>query len=68
MIFYVLNFSTCSCGRIFSIIFYFFLLFEVFFGLAFLYCFELCFVFDFVFHDERCVVHLFLFLYVNDFE
>ena len=45
-----------------------FFLFGVFLGLAFLYCFELWFVFDFVFHDECCVVHLFLFLYVNDFE
>ena len=31
--------------------------------LAFLYCFELWFVFVFGFYDERCVVHLFLFLY-----
>ena len=48
--------------------FYFFFLFEVFLCPAFLYCFELWFVFDFVFHDERCVVHLFLFLHVKDFE
>ena len=46
----------------------FFLLFEVFLCLAFFDCFELWFVFDFDFHDGRCLVHLFLFLYVDDFE
>ena len=47
---------------------FFFFLFEVFSGLAFLDCFELWFVFDFDFHDERCLVHLFLVLYVYGFE
>ena len=47
---------------------YFFFPFEVFFDLVFLYYFELWLVLYFVFHDECCVVHLFLFPYVDDFE
>ena len=68
MILYVLIFLFVLVVKFFLSFFYFFFLFEVFLGLSFLYYFELWFVFDFDFHDERCVVHPFLFLYVNDFE
>ena len=66
MILYVLIFLLVLVVKIFLSFSCFFFLFEVFLGLAFLYCFEMWFVFDFDFYDERCVVHLFLFLY--DFE
>ena len=68
MILYVVIFLLVLVVESFLSFCYFFFLFEVFLGLVFLYCFELWFVFDFVFHDEGCVVHLFLFLYVNDLE
>ena len=68
MILYVLIFLLVLVEEFFLLFSNFFFLFVVFLGLAFLYCFELWFVFEFVFHDERCVVHLFLFLDVNDFE
>ena len=68
MILYVLIFLLVLMVKFFLSFSYFFFLFEVFLSLVLYDCFELRFVFDFDFHDERCVVHLFLFLYVNDFE
>ena len=66
MILCVLIFLLVLVVKNFLSFFCFFFLFEIFLGLAFLYCSELWFVSDFVFHDERCLFHLFLFLY--DFE
>ena len=67
IIFYVLIFLLVLVVEFFLSFSCFFFLFEVFLGLVFYDCFELWFVFDFDFHDERCVVHHFLFLYVNKF-
>ena len=68
IIFYILIFLLVLVLKTFLSFSCFFFLFEVFLCLAFLDCFELWFVFDFVFHDECCPVHLFLFLYLDDFE
>ena len=67
MILCVLIFLLVLVVKFFLSFSYFFFLFEVFLGLAFLYCFELCFVFDFA-YDERCPVHLFFAQYVYGFE